>query len=190
MASAGTSRTIRSAPSTANGKRANHQNTSTLIITGKERDTLTPMRSMRPNATPGGVEAEKPILSAHHKIPLEPTYKLEPDNDKRFPLTEVKQVIKDVFTTELDGVKYNAETSNVKAKELADIIKHKVKQLRKTRYKTIVLVYLGQNEMDFKASIALTSRSLWNDKLDSFVEHSHKTNSLYVVGLVYGLYAE
>lgn len=120
-----------------------------------------------------------------HQAKLECTYKLDPDT--RFPAERARQTIRDVLETELETQKYDPDKCPVLAKQLADAIKAKVKLSSPSRYKIISVVNIGSTE---KGALSCVSQCVWNDKFDTYAECSFNNNSLYAVGMVFGIYQE
>ena len=121
------------------------------------------------------------------QVKYENTYRLEPDN--AFPVAKVREISSDILESHLKGLPYDNEECPKLSKTLADTIKQQVKTLGNPRYKIVVIVAIGQ-VMETFPSVCFTSRSIWNDKLDNFVETTYKNKKLYAVALVYGVYAD
>lgn len=120
-------------------------------------------------------------------VKYENTYRMEPDNT--FPVGKVKEIAYDILESHLKGLPYDNEECTKLSRTLADTIKQQVKALGNPRYKIVAIVAIGQ-VMDTFPSVSFTSRCIWNDKLDNFVETVYKNRQLYAVALVYGVYAD
>lgn len=116
---------------------------------------------------------------------LENTYRLEPD--EKFPIQKVRNIIKDVFSRKLNNTSYASTECNPLASNISELIKARVKTLGIDRYKIVCVVTLGQVD---SSSISYTSRCIWNEALDTFVEYNFKNKEFYAVGLVYGVYLD
>ncbi|ESP01256.1 hypothetical protein LOTGIDRAFT_111691 [Lottia gigantea] len=116
---------------------------------------------------------------------IENTYKLEPD--KPFSPSAVSKVIKGIFEEELKNKFYEPAQCNLLSAQLADLIKKGVKDLGFSRYKLVTMVAVGEPK---SASVAFTSRCIWNDKVDNYSEFVYNGDNIYAVGLVYGIYSE
>lgn len=82
---------------------------------------------------------------------------------------------------------YSPELAAQKCKEIADMIKQRVKSEGYRRHKLVSTVTIIENK---NAALSLGSRCVWNDKFDNYADGSYKNSSLYAVGCLYGLYAE
>ena len=121
------------------------------------------------------------------QVKYENTYRLEPD--QAFAVAKVREISLDILESHLKGLPYDNEECPKLSKTLADTIKQQVKAVGNPRYKIVVIVAIGQ-VMETLPSVCFTSRCIWNDKLDNFVETTYKNKKLYAVALVYGVYAD
>ena len=131
--------------------------------------------------------AENHSAKERSVIKYENTYRLGPENI--FPANKVKAITLDVLESHLKDLTYDADDCPKLSRTLTETVKQEVKALGNSRYKIVVMVAIGQL-MDTHPSISVTSRCIWNDKLDNFVEVIYKNKSLYAIGLVYWVYAD
>ena len=117
----------------------------------------------------------------------ENTYKMEPDH--HFPVVQVTEIISEVFEEYLRGELYQVDFCHQMCITLSEVIKRRVKELGKIveRFKLVVTVSLGQN---IGQGLTIASRSLWNEKTDSYASASLNNGSLFAVGIVFGGYHE
>lgn len=92
-----------------------------------------------------------------------------------------------VLQDQLENKEYSAELAAQKCKELADMIKQRVKAEGYRRHKLVSLVTIIENK---NAALSMGSRCVWNDKFDNYADGTFKNNSLYAVGCLYGIYSE
>ncbi|XP_068604468.1 dynein light chain Tctex-type 5 [Brachionichthys hirsutus] len=116
---------------------------------------------------------------------MENTYQLGPT--KRFPVPAVTDILKDVLTSYLQQEKYEAEWSQKITKTTCEVIRARVKDLMIPRYKTVVLVHIGQLTGQ---SMQISSRCLWDASNDTFASYSFKNSSLFGLATVYAVYFE
>ncbi|TMS10018.1 tctex1 domain-containing protein 1-A [Larimichthys crocea] len=125
----------------------------------------------------------------HHedntRITMENTYQLGPL--KRFPVSAVTDILKDVLTSYLQEEKYEVEWSQKMTKTICEVIRARVKDLMIPRYKTVVLVHIGQRTGQ---SMQISSRCLWDATNDTFTSYSFKNSSLFGLATVYAVYSE
>lgn len=119
-------------------------------------------------------------------VTLENTYKTAPDN--KFPIGNIKRILKDVLTENLNEVEYEEAACRLLSKVLSDELKKRVKELDIPRYKIVAVVHIGS--MGSGESILIGSRCLWNENFDTYSCYKFKNNSLFAVATVYGVYFE
>jgi len=112
-------------------------------------------------------------------------YSMEPM--RIFQELEVKKIIKTVLEEHLRGKEYSSEMCRFNSRICADRIKERVKKLFLPRYKFICLVHMGQVGQQ---TMRVASRCSWDTRVDNFAEHLYVNNTLWAVGLVYGVYYE
>ncbi|NXJ54351.1 TC1DA protein, partial [Spizaetus tyrannus] len=106
---------------------------------------------------------------------------------KRFPVAAVDAILKDVLGSYLREQPYEAARCRDMAKDVAEIIKARVKDLMIPRYKIVVVTHIGQlNEQ----SMQIGSRCLWDPASDTFSSYVFKNASLFALANVYAVYFE
>uniref|UniRef100_A0A663FLT7 Dynein light chain Tctex-type family member 5 n=1 Tax=Aquila chrysaetos chrysaetos TaxID=223781 RepID=A0A663FLT7_AQUCH len=106
---------------------------------------------------------------------------------KRFPVAAVDAILKDVLGSYLREQPYEAARCRDMAKDIAEIIKARVKDLMIPRYKIVVVTHIGQlNEQ----SMQIGSRCLWDPASDTFSSYVFKNASLFALANVYAVYFE
>ncbi|XP_063421546.1 dynein light chain Tctex-type protein 2B-like [Mytilus trossulus] len=118
-------------------------------------------------------------------IRREPTYRMEPY--KKFDPQRVEAVIKGVVSDKLGGYKYNPKLCAVMSKVISEEIRDKVKALHFDRYKIISSVVIGEKK---NQDIITCSRSVWDDKLDSYAVYNYQIDNIMCAVTVYGIYFE
>lgn len=118
---------------------------------------------------------------------VENTFKLSPDDNKRFYAFKLKPIIQDTVIKEVE----KADTQSIKGQhltiELADIIRSLTKDMYQPRYKVLVFVAVGDNRGQ---DMRLASRCLWNTDFDNCVSVSHSTKNIWASAIVYLLYCD
>ncbi|XP_009987550.1 PREDICTED: tctex1 domain-containing protein 1, partial [Tauraco erythrolophus] len=106
---------------------------------------------------------------------------------KRFPVAEVDDILKDVVGSYLREQPYEPGRCREMAKDIAEVIKARVKDLMIPRYKIVVVTHIGQlNEQ----SMQVGSRCLWDPARDTFASYVFKNTSLFALANVYAVYFE
>lgn len=136
--------------------------------------------SLHPRARQAG--AENPFGSK-----LANTYKLGPDEDKRFRCKDVKDVIDTVLEHRLKGQLYDADKCKILLPTIADEIKDQVKLLGFERYKLVCLVTIGKLN---NQGVRVASRCLWDTATDRMATSSFCGDDLFASAAVYGIYKE
>ncbi|XP_010174009.1 tctex1 domain-containing protein 1, partial [Antrostomus carolinensis] len=105
----------------------------------------------------------------------------------RFPVAVVDGILKDVLESHLREQNYEPARCRDMAKDIAEVIKARVKDLMIPRYKLVVVAHIGQlNEQ----SMQIGSRCLWDSVSDTFSSYVFKNTSLFALANVYAVYFE
>jgi len=118
-------------------------------------------------------------------VSYEPTYKLEPEDNKKFSTRKAEQVISGVFEHYLAGRSYDAKTFPRLIKTLTELIRDRVKMQGLDRYKIIATVTILENK---EQGIQLSSRALWNQQHDNYASLAYEGPNYFAVGSVYAIY--
>ncbi|XP_008499186.1 tctex1 domain-containing protein 1 [Calypte anna] len=106
---------------------------------------------------------------------------------KSFPVAAVDEILRDVLGSSLREQRYEAERCREMVKDIAEVIKARVKELMVPRYKVVVVTHIGQlNEQ----SMQIGSRCLWDPASDTFSSYVFKNSSLFALAVVYAVYFE
>ncbi|XP_063435922.1 dynein light chain Tctex-type 5-like [Mytilus trossulus] len=113
----------------------------------------------------------------------ENSYKLEPDG--KFQSDKINSVIQEILKNELVDKTYKPEICVGQSKLLAEKIKQAVKAQGFKKYKLVVVVSIGENEVS--PSVSFSSQCIWNASVDNYSENSYFNNSLYAIGRVFAV---
>ncbi|NXT19675.1 TC1DA protein, partial [Syrrhaptes paradoxus] len=106
---------------------------------------------------------------------------------KPFPVAAVDDILKDVLGNYLREQSYEPARCREMVKDIAEVIKARVKDLMIPRYKIVVETHIGQlNEQ----SMQIGSRCLWDPACDTFSSYVFKNASLFALANVYAVYFE
>ncbi|NXB08873.1 TC1DA protein, partial [Cnemophilus loriae] len=106
---------------------------------------------------------------------------------RRFPAAAVAEILRDVVESALREQRYEAGPCREAAKDIAEVVKARVKALAVPRYKLVVVTHVGQLG---EQSLQIGSRCLWDPQSDTFSSYVFKNTSLFAVASVYGVYFE
>lgn len=124
-------------------------------------------------------------------LPMAPkvanTYKLAPDEDKRFRCKDVKDVIDSVLESRLKSLPYDPAKCRFLLPSIADEIKEKVKLLGFERFKLVCLVTIGKLN---NQGVRVASRCLWDTETDRMATSSFCSDDLFASAAVFGVYRE
>ncbi|XP_031562868.1 tctex1 domain-containing protein 1-like [Actinia tenebrosa] len=124
----------------------------------------------------------------HRQMALQPTYRTEPQEDKKFAPHVVKKIMDVALEEAVEGMnQYEATKCKALSVSVCEDIKQKVKWLNYERYKLICVVYFGSVGGQ---ELRVTSRCLWNENFDNFASSSVVKGDIYAVALMYGVYQE
>lgn len=99
----------------------------------------------------------------------------------------VQKLLGEIIREKLQGTTYDPLRSAQIAKELADQIKERTKNLGYERYKLVVQVTVGEKNGQ---GIRMASRCLWDTATDNFASEFYENASLFCVAMVFALYYE
>jgi tctex1 domain-containing protein 2 len=124
---------------------------------------------------------------------IENTYKLSPDENKRFYAYKIYPNILELVQEKLlqsekiSPSGYNPKACATLTRELADSIRREAKNLSVPRYKIVVHIVVGENAGQ---DTRVASRCLWNTEFDNCVSISFKAKYTWASAVIYVLYTE
>jgi hypothetical protein len=105
-----------------------------------------------------------------------------PEFKDKFRDGPVRAVIADVLAR-LKTQNYTGDVTL--AKQTADEIRDRLKDLNLPKYKLFVHVVIGESRGQ---GVQISNRCFWDDETDAFVSESVRNDTLYAVATAYGLY--
>uniref|UniRef100_A0A3B5LK50 Tctex1 domain containing 1 n=1 Tax=Xiphophorus couchianus TaxID=32473 RepID=A0A3B5LK50_9TELE len=142
----------------------------------------------------GGGRGGEKKNKANYSPPSFPLHSLKSDltlrltrPNKPFPITTISHILKEEITHRLRDVRYDPVRSREMTLTLCEVIRTRMKEFMISRYKTVILVHIGQLNGQ---GLQISSRCLWDPNFDTFVSHSFKNTSLFCSATVYGIYFE
>ena len=124
---------------------------------------------------------------------IENTYKLCPDETKRYLTYKIYPIIYDLLMDKVSSNEkanptgYNPKACASLTRELADSIRREAKNFNVPRYKIIVHTVVGENS---EQDVRVASRCLWNTDFDNSVSVSYKGKYMWANAVIYVLYSE
>ncbi|XP_077281753.1 dynein light chain Tctex-type protein 2B isoform X2 [Temnothorax americanus] len=115
----------------------------------------------------------------------QPVYQIRPHLHEKFKPLSAKEVIHDVLFDQLATKSYDAQAAAQWTKDIADIIKIKIKDLQFKRYKYVVNVVLGQQH---GAGVKMGTRCIWDAEADTYAYDSFINDTIFCVAIVYAVY--
>ncbi|XP_012134773.1 dynein light chain Tctex-type protein 2B [Megachile rotundata] len=112
-------------------------------------------------------------------------YQIRPQLHEKFKPLSAKEVIHNVLFDQLSTKTYDAEEAVQWTKDIADLIREKVKELSFKRYKYIVNVVLGEKH---GAGVKMGTRCIWDAEADSYAYDSFINDTIFCVATVYAVY--
>lgn len=112
-------------------------------------------------------------------------YQIRPQLHEKFKPLSAKEVIQNVLFDQLSTKTYDAEEAVQWTKDIADIIREKVKELSFKRYKYIVNVVLGEQH---GAGVKMGTRCIWDAEADTYAYDSFINDTIFCVATVYAVY--
>ncbi|NWH84201.1 TC1DA protein, partial [Aegithalos caudatus] len=105
----------------------------------------------------------------------------------RFPAAAGDEILRDVVGSALGQRRYEPGPCREAARDIAEVVKARVKALAVPRYKLVVVAHVGQLGGQ---SLQVGSRCLWDPQSDTFSSYTFQNSSLFAVTVVYGVYSE
>ncbi|XP_076162413.1 dynein light chain Tctex-type protein 2B isoform X2 [Ptiloglossa arizonensis] len=115
----------------------------------------------------------------------QPIYQMRPQLHEKFKPLSAKEVIHNVLFDQLSAKIYDAQEAIQWTKDIADIIREKVKDLKFKRYKYIVNVVLGEQH---GAGVKMGTRCIWDAEADTYAYDSFLNDTIFCVATVYAVY--
>ncbi|XP_058802350.1 dynein light chain Tctex-type protein 2B-like [Phymastichus coffea] len=112
-------------------------------------------------------------------------YQIRPKLEEKFKPMLAKEVIHNVLYDRLSNKEYDREQAPNWAKEIADIIREKMKKLEFKRYKYVVSVVVGSRE---GAGVKVGTRCIWDAEADCYAYDSFLNDTIFCVTAVYAIY--
>ncbi|KAL8597850.1 hypothetical protein ACOMHN_061383 [Nucella lapillus] len=122
------------------------------------------------------------------QMKLANTYRLGPTADEKFNSASAGKMMTGVLQSYLEGERYDKTLSISLSKNLAEVIKERMKdQGFSQRYKYVCVVTLGEKK---DQGMAVCSRCVWNTETDNYASASYTKGNLFAVATLYALYFE
>ncbi|XP_015434733.1 PREDICTED: tctex1 domain-containing protein 2-like [Dufourea novaeangliae] len=115
----------------------------------------------------------------------QPVYQIRPQLHEKFKPLSAKEVIHNVLFDQLSTKTYDAQEAVQWTKDIADIIREKVKELKFKRYKYLVNVVLGEQH---GAGVKMGTRCIWDAEADTYAYDSFVNDTIFCVATVYAVY--
>ncbi|XP_076303153.1 dynein light chain Tctex-type protein 2B [Lasioglossum baleicum] len=122
---------------------------------------------------------------AETATPEQPVYQMRPQLHEKFKPLSAKEVIHNVLFDQLSAKTYDAQEAAQWTRDIADIIREKVKDLKFKRYKYIVNVVLGEQH---GAGVKMGTRCIWDAEADSYAYDNFLNDTIFCVATVYAVY--
>jgi len=126
-------------------------------------------------------------------LKMENTYKLSPDENKRYYAYKMYPNILELITEKIQLCEkensniYNGKAFELLTRDLADSVRREAKNMSVPRYKIVVHLVLGGNTGQ---DVRVGSRCLWNTEFDNCVSVSYKSKLVWCSAVIYVLYSE
>lgn len=117
---------------------------------------------------------------------LENTFSLGPNESQKFTPSRIEEVVQEILSLKLNGVRYDPQRCKKFCKDLSEEIKKTIKPFIFPRYKLVVTMAIGQNTS--QESLIMGSRALWNAETDNQCTVNFKNETLYAVATIFAVY--
>ncbi len=120
-------------------------------------------------------------------VKYENTYKMNPDEDRKFNVKRVSDTIRILLDLVLSEYVYDSKTCGKVTCDVSNQIKQAVKDMHFARYKFVCSVVIGERK---DQGLQVASRCLCDSKSDNHASATYKNNSIFAVATVHGFYYE
>ncbi|XP_043468440.1 dynein light chain Tctex-type protein 2B-like [Leptopilina heterotoma] len=137
---------------------------------------------------------EEPKLDANFEIlededgdaeSQQATYQIRPKLSEKFKTLNAREIIHNVLYDQLSTKTFNEAEAYQWSKEIADIIKYKMREFKSKEYKYIVNVVMGEQR---GAGVKMGARCFWDAEADSYAFDKFVNDSLFCVATVYAVH--
>ena len=123
-----------------------------------------------------------------HEAEVLPTYRMQPQPERKFRPHVVKQIMDQAFEESLDGLShYDAVKCRALTTQVCEDIKQRVKWLNYERCKLVCLVHIGSVSGQ---GMRVASQCLWDQNVDNFASTSYRKGDIFAVALLFAVYKE
>lgn len=113
-------------------------------------------------------------------------YQIKPKHREKFKPSEARQIIKNVFKEKLEEKQENSTSDfNALSREIGDLIKQKLKDMGRDRYKYIVQVALGVQKGQ---GIQAGCKNYWDIDTDTMAFEQYIDDNIFCLATVWGVY--
>ena len=110
-------------------------------------------------------------------------YQIKPKHKEKFRPGKAKEIIKEVLESKLKNQNYN-EAPKL-SRDIADVIKGRLKELALPRYKFVVHVIIGQQKGQ---GVRVGSKNLWDLDTDYCTSETYMSDDIFCLVTVYAVY--
>lgn len=144
------------------------------------------MASLQPPSNLTSI-SQPPISTDAKATPdvAEEKYQIRPAFKNMLNPRVVKDIIQAVLNEQLKDKEYDQNETGNWTKEIASIIKNRLKELKLPRYKFLVQVMIGEMK---GAGVRCGCRCLWDQQTDKVAEATFQNDSLFCVAVAFGIY--
>jgi hypothetical protein len=104
---------------------------------------------------------------------------------EKVPVVAMKEILHDCLVERLTGHSYEGEKCNEAAKQLADIIRNRLKSLGYDRYKFIVQVLIGERR---DQGVYFGTRCFWDSNTDNQASETFTNDHIFCTATSYAVY--
>ncbi|CAN0081150.1 unnamed protein product [Ectocarpus fasciculatus] len=98
------------------------------------------------------------------------TYQSRPSYRHKASVNTMREIIKGVLESELQGCTYHMDQATVQTKRICDEIKNGLKEMNLPRYKYVVQVVIGEQRGE---GVRMGSRCFWDSETDNVASETY-----------------
>eukprot|EP01033_Poteriospumella_lacustris_P010769 gene10769-7661_t len=104
---------------------------------------------------------------------------------EKVPVVAMKEILHECLVERLTGQAYEGEKCNEAAKQLADVIRNRLKNLGYDRYKFIVQVLIGERR---DQGVYFGTRCFWDANTDNQASETFTNDHIFCTATSYAVY--
>ncbi|CCW69473.1 unnamed protein product [Phytomonas sp. Hart1] len=113
------------------------------------------------------------------------TFSLRPYHQHKFRPNELKPIVHSILESRLELQEYKADEIQSISKEIADMVREKIRSMELDRYKILVHCMIGEQRGQ---GLRAGCKMFWDSDTDDYFEEVFMNKHIFAVVTVFGIY--